>query len=838
MCLTFARRYSSHFQGICLIAGVLIFGAFGCTSVSPPKNGTLADAASGGAGGSGDAGLGRDVSGSGGRATDDAADARGGEIATDGPSDKANVADVPSAGGVGGGDGGSSGSGGSDANAGGSSGGGGANAGGSSGGGGANAGGSNGGGGANAGGSGGAIDASSGKDSGSAGASGGNAGPDAARDLSPDVTTGDAPGTCGVDQDCPSENPLCLGHRCARCTSDSDCAGRSGTPACLTSSGLCVGCTANSHCIGPVTTCNTTTNQCVGCVKRSDCPGVCQTCTNSACTAAKSQDDTGLCAGTCDSTGVCKSKQGQTCQTVAAGCAAGTYCSDGYCCDRTCSGSCEACDITGSLGTCKAVATIAPHTGHPPCTTSADSVCDGKCDGASTACSYPTAATACGLASCSAAGYQAPGTCSTGACARPNVSPCTYACVASIGCTGICKPGQTQCSGVGNLQTCNANGAWQDNQPGCTNGNTCANGSCVCSSPNTQCPSGCVNVLGNDVKNCGSCGHDCLGGTCSAGQCQPAVVVTTSSQAVVFGVDNQYVYYHFYDAANSGSSAYRVSKTATGATSGTHLLTDSSLNYDGVIGTTLIMDQFDESYSCTFPPVGGLCATPVALPGSGTGFYLIPFKSPAPQYFAMYQATSAVFTPSAFNWYTTSNALAYTFGDIPAGASSWGYPSQYAFGNNLYWSRYLADSVGTNFDVSVWSASTTSLIPKRLTANTAPEVYTILDANAQSLLLTGNTAGALYRVALPNGDAAHPPALLNQSTSSHPTGATEDASRAYWFEGDGTLYACLPPSCASSKTALAGGQPATGFDLYQDTSASNPALYWGANPGQVMRLAK
>jgi hypothetical protein len=127
-------------------------------------------------------------------------------------------------------------------------------------------------------------DASAGGSGGSAGGAGGNGASgggggsggarlDAAPDVPPDVPAGDAPGTCGADQDCPSQSPLCLGYRCAKCTADTDCAGRSGTPACLTSSGLCVGCTANSHCGSSATTCNTTTHQCVGCVKPERLPG-------------------------------------------------------------------------------------------------------------------------------------------------------------------------------------------------------------------------------------------------------------------------------------------------------------------------------------------------------------------------------------------------------------------------------------------------------------------------------------------------------------------------------------------------------------------------------------
>ena len=176
-------------------------------------------------------------------------------------------------------------------------------------------------------------------------------------DAPPTGPTVDAAGTCSTDRDCSPQSLLCLGNRCARCGVDNDCTGRTGTPACNITSGLCVACTANKHCTGAAGTCDTATNQCVGCVTRSDCAGACLTCSSGGvCTAVKNQDDPGVCSGTCDSTGACKSKQGQSCQTVAAGCAAGTTCSpDGVCCNSTCDQACHSClgSKTGGVdGTC------------------------------------------------------------------------------------------------------------------------------------------------------------------------------------------------------------------------------------------------------------------------------------------------------------------------------------------------------------------------------------------------------------------------------------------------------------------------------------------------------
>ena len=108
------------------------------------------------------------------------------------------------------------------------------------------------------------------------------------------------------------------------------------------------------------------------CCTRADCTGTCQTCNAShACVPAPSQaDPTGRCLGTCDSTGACKSKQGQSCTAVAGGCVSGTSCApDGVCCESSCTSPCMACDIPSSLGLCKPVTSGSPHAGHTSCAT-------------------------------------------------------------------------------------------------------------------------------------------------------------------------------------------------------------------------------------------------------------------------------------------------------------------------------------------------------------------------------------------------------------------------------------------------------------------------------------
>jgi hypothetical protein len=310
---------------------------------------------------------------------------------------------------------------------------------------------------------------------GGAGAGGTIGGPPDASpaDAPPIQPTVDAAGTCSADKDCSTQAPLCLGNRCAKCVGDADCSGRPETPACAVS-GLCVACTLNKHCTGGAATCDTATNQCVGCVNRSDCAGACQTCSNGICTAIRSKDDTGFCAGTCDNNGACKSKQGQTCQKTA-DCVGGMPCADGFCCDKTCTGSCESCDVATSPGICTTLAANAtPHASHPPCV-ARDTTCAGKCSGTSTACYYPPSTIACGTASCSGKSYQAAGTCNNGECDAPGPQTCASTCVLSAGGCSDCTPGATQCSLSGVPQLCLPGGTWQ-NQSACQTGYACVNG--------------------------------------------------------------------------------------------------------------------------------------------------------------------------------------------------------------------------------------------------------------------------------------------------------------------------------------------------------------------------
>jgi len=57
-----------------------------------------------------------------------------------------------------------------------------------------------------------------------------------------------------------------------------------------------------------------------------------------------------------------------------------------------------------------------------------------------------------------------------------------------------------------------------------------------------------------DPQNCGTCGHDCLGGACEQGACLPFVLSTEGTEPASVEVDASHVYWA------AGSSIFRVSK--------------------------------------------------------------------------------------------------------------------------------------------------------------------------------------------------------------------------------------------------------------------------------------
>ncbi len=236
----------------------------------------------------------------------------------------------------------------------------------------------------------------------------------------------------------------------------------------------------------------------------STCSGLCQACnvagSAGACTSIPNgQDPANECAsGACNGAALCKLDNGQAC---AAGSAClSTTCVDGVCCNALCSGTCQACNVAGSTGTCSSIAN-----GQDPA-----SECSGavSCNGAG-ACGYFANGASCSLgAECTS------GNCVDGVC-------CNTA------CSGTCQA----CNVAGSVGACSSIASGQDPA------NECANGACsgagTCKSDNGQaCAAGSACLSGNCID--GVCCNTTCSGTCQA--CNVAGSVGTCSN-IPFGQD-------------------------------------------------------------------------------------------------------------------------------------------------------------------------------------------------------------------------------------------------------------------------------------------------------------
>ncbi|HEY4103298.1 MAG TPA: hypothetical protein VGM44_05375, partial [Polyangiaceae bacterium] len=84
----------------------------------------------------------------------------------------------------------------------------------------------------------------------------------------------------------------------------------------------------------------------------------------------------------------------------------------------------------------------------------------------------------------------------------------------------------------------------------CLAGETCSGGTCSCNAKLSACEDGCFDFK-SDPKNCGSCGHDCLGGDCNLGSCQPVQVVTGEKYVYSLATNGTYL---FWGAATDTTS--------------------------------------------------------------------------------------------------------------------------------------------------------------------------------------------------------------------------------------------------------------------------------------------
>jgi hypothetical protein len=180
------------------------------------------------------------------------------------------------------------------------------------------------------------------------------------------------------------------------------------------------------------------------------------------------------------------------------------------------------------------------------CTPSAGCVPAGKpCDLGTTSCSG-------GTATCTDTTNPAPNGTSCGT-NEVCLSGACVSCTAMLSCNPtVCTVGQTSCAT--GTSVCNGTGNVAAGTT-CGTNMVCASGACACAAGYTSCSGTCVDFQ-TDAANCGRCGHSCLYGTCSAGVCQPWVVVGNYENIGWMDSDGKYV---VWSPGDGNSEVYQIS---------------------------------------------------------------------------------------------------------------------------------------------------------------------------------------------------------------------------------------------------------------------------------------
>ncbi len=226
----------------------------------------------------------------------------------------------------------------------------------------------------------------------------------------------------------------------------------------------------------------------------------------------------------------------------------------------------ETCPFLCSAGTCKGEC----NPGAAQCNGTSAQSCDETGTWKTTeSCAFVCAAGAC-VGGCLPGTHKCDGlkaeTCSAQGAWQEDAT-CPFLCQ-NGGCTGSCVPGTTQCSGAG-VQTCSAQGQWSAaaSCPGVDGASSACNaGACVftCTAGNDDCdgkPSnGCEAQLSEDPANCGGCGIDCGGASCSGGKCGAALIVQGTNIGNL-ALDEGNVYWIERGAGPGKHAIYRTAKS-------------------------------------------------------------------------------------------------------------------------------------------------------------------------------------------------------------------------------------------------------------------------------------
>jgi hypothetical protein len=259
----------------------------------------------------------------------------------------------------------------------------------------------------------------------------------------------------------------------------------------------------------------------------------------------------------------------------------------------------------------------------------------------------------------------------------------------------------------------------------------------------------CSSDVKADPKNCGRCGHDCLGGGCRLGMCQPVVLASEQMRPTEIALDAT----HLYFAAAAENAVRRVPVQGGPA---------ELLTLDATLDSNIALDDTYVYFMTGYGTNGGVGRAPkTGVPDGGTSTTIATATFPV-----------AFLAIDAANVYWTAGR--FSGGPIQGG---------------VYLSPKTVDGgLGVKVTAGSIVAETTSVA--------------VDDAN----LYFSNVAGRIFWLTKgPNGTGG-----LLASSQAGATGLLADGKRVYWANrGTGSILSTDKPSAdagAGVVTVLASGQ--------------------------------
>jgi hypothetical protein len=309
-----------------------------------------------------------------------------------------------------------------------------------------------------------------------------------------------------------------------------------------------------------------------------------------------------------------------------------------------------------------------------------------------------------------------------------------------------------------------------------------------------------------DIHNCGACGHDCLGGACIGGVCQPSLLA--SDQGVPRGL--AVVRGNVYWASNTKNTVMRV---GTDGSRLTPLLSNQKTPIDMVVRPDglLLLTGDGAVIHASLDGTGQRTVVPPSASGSTTG---------------------RIAAVGDVVYFTNARDKTLSRSDLDGGARATlasGQSSPFGVAANatrVFWSADV-DGGGAIQALDVDGTDVTVLASAQATPRTL-----VLFGSTVYWVTSVASGNVMRAVLLADGGAN---TSVFASAQNMPWAVVEDADSVYWTTAGvpGAIYACPRAGCGGPPRVVVSGvvQP-----TYLVTDAR--AVYVATNGGTILKIAK